>query len=165
MLITNLILNPLHLLLLNDIVIMTSMQCKDVLSYVCSLELHSWNSLLILSAWDMLWQLGEGVIATILLDLYVILINVPDRSQATWWRNNKHYIMCPGNIGLWRRMTWYTSGIRLLCSGLWLYINGVHYMNPSLFHRFEGDLNRSLKNYGFLYDAIFSSHVRSTQIT
>ena len=35
--------------------------------------------------------------------------------------------------------------------------------SPSLFSRFEvmrGDSNRSLKNYGFLYDAIFSSHVR-----
>ena len=35
--------------------------------------------------------------------------------------------------------------------------------SPSLFSRFEvtrGNSNRSLKNYGFLYDAIFSSHVR-----
>ena len=35
--------------------------------------------------------------------------------------------------------------------------------SPSLFSRFEvtrGDSNRSLKNYGFLYDAIFSSRVR-----
>ena len=34
--------------------------------------------------------------------------------------------------------------------------------SPSLFPRFEvtrGDSNRSLKNYGFLYDAIFSSRV------
>jgi len=35
--------------------------------------------------------------------------------------------------------------------------------SPSLFSRFKitrGDPNRPLKNYGFLYDAIFSSHVR-----
>ena len=35
--------------------------------------------------------------------------------------------------------------------------------SPSLFSRFEvtrGNLKRSLKNYGFLYDAIFSSCVR-----
>jgi len=35
--------------------------------------------------------------------------------------------------------------------------------SPSLFSRFEvtqGNSNRSLKNYGFLYDAIFSSRVR-----
>jgi len=35
--------------------------------------------------------------------------------------------------------------------------------SSSLFSRFEvtrGHLNRSLKNYGFLYDAIFSSRVR-----
>ena len=32
--------------------------------------------------------------------------------------------------------------------------------SPSLFEVTRGDPNRSLKNYGFLYDAIFSSRVR-----
>ena len=31
---------------------------------------------------------------------------------------------------------------------------------PERFEVTRGDSNRSLKNYGFLYDAIFSSHVR-----
>jgi len=42
-------------------------------------------------------------------------------------------------------------------------LNRLVFTSPLLFHRFEvtrGDSNRSLKNYGFLYDAIFSSHVR-----
>ena len=41
--------------------------------------------------------------------------------------------------------------------------------SPLLFSRFEvaqGDLNRSLKNYGFLYDAIFFLHMYAcAQIT